>query len=738
MNKKIALLILSIGLASSVNAQKKTIDQRVDSLLKLMTLKEKVGQLNQYSGREVTGPASDRKNYLLNDIKNGMVGSMLNVKGVKDTREIQAVAMQSHLKIPLLFSLDVIHGYKTVFPIPLAESASWDLEAVRATAHVAAAEAAASGIHWTFAPMVDIARDPRWGRVMEGAGEDTYLGSAIARARVLGFQGNKLGAVDAIMACAKHFAAYGAALAGRDYNPVDMSEQQLQEIYLPPFKAAADAGVATFMNSFNTLNGIPATGNSHLQRDILKGAWGYKGFVVSDWGSIKEMVPWGFAKDLNESAKKAIEAGSDMDMESEAYKHELEGLVTSGKVNVKWVDDAVRRILYKKFELGLFDNPYKYSDEKREAKVMNDPSYKKVALAAAQKSIVLLKNNASILPLQKSTKKIALIGPLVNAKRDQAGSWVVYADTANIVSVAEGMRAKFANTQISFTEGTSIADSSEAGFNVAIANAKNADVVVMVLGENWDMTGESKSRTDIGLPGRQEELFNAIKATGKPVVVVMMAGRPLVFNSIADKADAIVYAWFLGDQGGNAIADVLSGDYNPSGKLPMSFPRNVGQIPIFYNHYNTGRPVTKATDIKYKSAYIDSPNDPRFAFGYGLSYTTFVYSDLKLAQPSLQKGQTMKLSFTLTNTGKVAGEEVAQLYMQDKVASVVRPVKELKDFVKVSLNPGENKIITFEITPSKLVFYQEKLGWVSEAGTFKVMIGGASDGIKLEKEFELR
>ncbi|MES2651969.1 MAG: beta-glucosidase BglX [Bacteroidota bacterium] len=739
MNKITTLLLLSLTIVSTVNAQRKTIDQRVDSIMKLMTLKEKVGQLNQYSGREVTGPVSDRKNYLLNDIKNGMVGSMLNVKGVKDTREIQAIALQSRLKIPLLFSLDVIHGYKTVFPIPLAESASWDMEAIRATAHVAAAEAAASGIHWTFAPMVDVARDPRWGRVMEGAGEDTYLGSAIARARVLGFQGNKLGAVDAIMACAKHFAAYGAAVAGRDYNPVDMSEQQLHEIYLPPFKAAADAGVATFMNSFNTLNGIPATGNSYLQRDILKNAWGYKGFVVSDWGSIKEMLPWGFANNLNEAAKIAIEAGSDMDMESEAYKKELVGLVSNGKVNVKFIDDAVRRILYKKFELGLFDDPYKFSDEKREAKVMNDPSHQKIALAAAQKSIVLLKNNNNILPLQKSIKKIALIGPLVNAKRDQAGSWVVYADTANIISVQEGLRAKFgANTQFTYTEGASISDTSTAGFNAAITQARNADVVVMVLGENWDMSGESKSRTDISLPGKQEALFNAVKATGKPVVVVLMAGRPLVFNSIADKADAIVYAWFLGDQGGNAIADVLSGDFNPSGKLPMSFPRNVGQIPIFYNHYNTGRPVTKPTDIRYKSAYIDSPNDPRFVFGYGLSYTSFSYSDLKLTQLSLQKGQTMKLSFTLTNTGKMVGEELAQLYIQDKVASVVRPVKELKDFAKVKLNPGESRVITFELTPAKLAFYKEKLGWINEPGNFKVMIGGSSDAIKLEENFELK
>lgn len=734
------ILVIIIGLTQAVHAQqRKTIDQRVDSLMKLMTLTEKVGQLNQYSGREVTGPSSDRKTYLLNDIKNGMVGSMLNVKGVKDTREIQAIALQSRLKIPLLFSLDVIHGYKTVFPVPLAESASWDMDAIRSTAHVAAEEAAASGIHWTFAPMVDIARDPRWGRVMEGAGEDTYLGSAIARARVLGFQGEKLGGVDAIMACAKHFAAYGAAMAGRDYNPVDMSEQMLHEIYLPPFKAAADAKVATFMNSFNTLNGVPATGNSYLQRDILKGQWGYKGFVVSDWGSIREMLPWGFAKNLNEATEKAITAGSDMDMESEAYKKELESLVKSGKVNIKLVDDAVRRILYKKFELGLFDNPYKFSDEKREARVMNDPKHKEVARMAAQKSIVLLKNEGNTLPLQKSVKNIALIGPLVHAKKDQAGSWTVYADTANIVSVYEGLKSKFGNTaQLNYAKGTALTDTSTAGFNAAVNVAKNADAVVMVLGEEGEMSGEAKSRSDISLPGRQEELFKAIKATGKPVVVVLMAGRPLIFNSIADKADAVVYAWFLGDQGGNAIADVLVGDFNPSGKLPISFPRNMGQIPIFYNHLNTGRPVTKPTDIRYRSAYIDSPNDPRFAFGYGLSYTTFAYSDLKLAKSAIQKGETLKLTFTLTNTGKVAGEEVAQLYIQDKVASVARPVKELKDFVKVKLNPGESKQLSFELTPEKLAFYKEKLGWTTEPGEFKVMIGGSSDSIKLEGNFELK
>lgn len=718
--------------------QRKTIEQRVDSVMKLMTLTEKIGQLNQYSGREVTGPASDRKNYLLNDIKNGLVGSMLNVKGAKDTREIQAIALQSRLKIPLLFSLDVIHGYKTVFPIPLAESASWNLDIIRQAAEVAAEETAASGVHWTFAPMVDIARDPRWGRVMEGAGEDTYLGSQIAKARVLGFQGQQLGSVDRIMACAKHFAGYGASMAGRDYNPVDMSKQQLHEIYLPPFKAAADAGVATFMNSFNTLNGVPATGNAYLQRNILKGDWKYKGFVVSDWGSIKEMTPWGFAKDLNEAAEKAIIAGSDMDMESEAYKKELEKLVKGGKVDVKYIDEAVRRILYKKFELGLFDDPYRFSDEKREQKVMNDPKYKKAALLAAQQAIVLLKNSKNVLPLSKSLKNIALIGPLVNAKRDQAGSWVVYADTANIVSVYEGVQQKIKKANLKYAFGTSITDTLTNGFGDAVAAAKQADAVVMVLGETWDMSGEAKSRSDISLPGKQEELFKAIKATGKPVIVVLMAGRPLVFSEIAAQADAVVYAWFLGDQGGNAIADVLFGDYNPSGKLPISFPRNVGQIPIFYNYYNTGRPVTKPADIRYKSAYIDVVNEPQYAFGHGLSYTTFKYDDLKLSKNQITKSGKLKLSFKLTNVGNVVGEEVVQLYIQDVFASVVRPLKELKDFAKVKLKPGESKEITFELGTDQLTFYHEDKGWITEPGEFKVMIGAASNDIKLKASFELR
>ncbi|TZF83286.1 glycosyl hydrolase [Pedobacter sp. BS3] len=738
-NKQRIRLIITIFLMPLMaSAQKKTISQRVDSLLRLMTLDEKIGQLNQYSGKQVTGPESKVKTDLINDIRNGRVGSMLNVKGVKDTREIQAVAMQSRLKIPLLFSLDVIHGYKTVFPIPLAEAASWDLDAIRLSAHIAAKEAAAAGIHWTFAPMVDIARDPRWGRIMEGAGEDTYLGSLIAVARVKGFQGEQLGGTDAVMACAKHFAGYGAAMAGRDYNAVDMSEHQLWETYLPPFKAAADAGVATFMNSFNTLNGIPATGNSYLQRNILKRKWNYQGFVVSDWGSIGEMVPWGFANNDADAAEKAIKAGSDMDMESRTYKSYLAKLVKEGKVPEALIDDAVKRILYKKFELGLFDNPYKFSDAKREADVLNDGGHKTIARNVARKSIVLLKNQGNVLPLTKSKTKIALIGPLVKSKRDMDGSWTVNADTTQITSLYEGVKGKLAKkTELLYEKGCNISGNDKPDFTEALRIAGQADIVVMALGETWDMSGEAKSRTNIHLPGQQEALFNAVKATGKPVVVVLMAGRPLIFSDIAAKANAIVYAWWLGDEAGNAIADVLFGDYNPSGKLPVTFPRNEGQIPLGYTYYNTGRPVKNPENIIYKSAYIDSPNTPQYAFGYGLSYTSFSYTDLTLSAAKMHHTDNVTVSFRLTNTGKYAGEEVVQLYVHDEVASVVRPVKELKGFQKVFLKAGESKTVSFVINKEKLSFYNSKLQWAAEPGNFEIMIGTASDDIKLTAEMEL-
>ena len=739
---KITLTIFATLLLTATPAlaqPSQSIEARITALMQQMTLEEKIGQLNQYTGRELTGPATARKNTLMASIRAGQVGSMLNVKGVADTRAIQAEALQARLHIPLLFGLDVIHGYQTTFPIPLAEAASWDLTAIRQGAHVAAREAAASGIHWTFAPMVDIGRDPRWGRVMEGAGEDTYLGCQIARARVLGFQGEQLGGTDAVMACAKHFAAYGAALAGRDYNAVDMSEQQLWEVYLPPFKAAVEAGAATFMNSFNTLNGVPATGNAYLQRDILKGKWNYQGFVVSDWGSIKEMVPWGYAQDRADAAQKALTAGSDMDMESDAYHFELAQLVQEGKVNQALVDEAVRRVLRKKFELGLFENPYKFSDAKREKQVLNDPQNRLDARQMAQKSMVLLKNERATLPLTSQARTLALIGPLAKTKRDLNGSWTVDTDTTRITSVYEGLRLRAGKTtQLLYAKGCDAASDSRAGFEAALAAARQADVVVLTVGETYDLSGEAKSRADIHLPGVQEELFNALKATGKPIVVVVFGGRPLIFNDIADQADAILYAWWPGSEGGAALASVLYGDYNPGGKLPSSFPRSVGQIPIAYSQqYSTGRPVPKSGDMRYKSAYLDVPNTPRYAFGYGLSYTTFTYADLKISRPQLTAAETTQVQLTLTNSGKVAGEEVVQLYLRDPVASIARPLKELKDFQKVMLKPGESRTLTFTLTRDKLSFYNQQLAWVAEPGEFQVMVGSASDDIRLTGKVEL-
>ncbi len=723
-------------------AQQETIDQKVNALLKKMTIEEKIGQLNQYTGdNSATGPITINPNKQA-EIKAGIVGSMLNIIGTKYTRQYQELAMQSRLKIPLLFGQDVIHGYKTTFPIPLAEAASWDLAAIELAARVAATEASASGIHWTFAPMVDIGRDPRWGRVMEGAGEDTYLGSKIAYARVKGFQGNKLGDLNSVMACVKHFAAYGAAVGGRDYNSVDMSERMLWETYLPPFKAALDAGAATFMNSFNDLNGIPATGNAHLQRDILKGKWNFQGFVVSDWGSIGEMVAHGYSKDLKAAALSAITAGSDMDMESNAYRYNLAELVKEGKVSVDLIDDAVKRILRKKFELGLFEDPYRYSDQKRADKALNDPEHRKAALDVAQKSIVLLKNENETLPFSKNLKTIAFIGPMVKEYKENMGFWSVELPEVDyskwIVSQWDGLQNKVGkNTKLLYAKGCDVDGNNKDGFAEAVETAKQADVVILSIGERRDMSGEAKSRSDLHLPGVQEDLVKAIQATGKPVVVLVNAGRPLIFNWTADNVPAIVYTWWLGTEAGNAIANVLFGDYNPSGKLPMTFPREVGQIPIYYNHYSTGRPAKNEDSKNYVSAYIDLKNSPKFPFGYGLSYTKFNYSDLKLSSTKMRNNETIKVSFQLSNVGKVAGEEVVQLYLKDKFGSVVRPVLELKDFQKVKLNAGESKTIEFTIDKEKLSFYNNKLDWAAEPGDFEVMIGASSADIKLKSDFEL-
>ncbi len=733
-------LFLLLAIPIFTTAQQKTIDQKVDSVLKLMTLEEKVGQMNQYSGIwEHTGPIT-KQGDILDQVKAGKLGSMLNINGVPHTKELQELAMQSRLKIPLLFGQDVIHGFRNTFPIPLAEAASWDMEIIERAARIAATEAAAAGIHWTFAPMVDISRDPRWGRVMEGAGEDPYLGSMIATARVKGFQGKGLGNIDAVMACAKHFAAYGAAIGGRDYNSVDMSDRTLWEIYLPPFKAAAEAGVATFMNSFNDLNGIPASASHYLQRDILKNKWNFKGFIVSDWGSIGEMIPHGYVKDNYEAAWKASLAGSDMDMESRSYINHLVTLVNEGKVPVTVIDDAVKRILYKKFEMGLFDDPYKFSNAEREKQVLANPQHALIARDVAKKSIVLLKNENNVLPISKSTKTIAFIGPIVKRVRENLGFWSIeFPDSNYIVSQWEGLQNKLGNkTKLLYAEGCGIDDTSRAGFANAVAIAKQADVVIMSVGERRDMSGEAKSRSDIHLPGVQEELIKAIHATGKPLVVMINAGRPLVFQWTSENVPAILYTWWLGSEAGNAIADVLFGDYNPSAKLPMTFPRSEGQIPIYYSYLNTGRPAQNDSDRFYRSAYIDLSIHPQYEFGYGLSYTSFKYDNLQANKTKMKMDEVITINCRVTNSGNRAGEEVVQLYLRDKVASLVRPVKELKDFKKIMLQPGESKTIQFIIDKNKLSFYNQQLDWIAEPGEFEIMIGSSSADIRLKTEIELQ
>ena len=734
----LSLAFCSIGFYATAQ---RTIDQRVDSVLKLMTLDEKIGQMNQYNDDwNATGPVT-LDSTKRQQLRNGQLGSLLNCVGTRRTRVWQEVAMQSRLKIPLLFGQDVIHGYKTTFPIPLAEAASWDLEAIELSARIAATEASSAGVHWTFAPMVDIARDPRWGRVMEGAGEDPYLGSKIAFARVKGFQGNGLGNTNAVMACAKHFAAYGAAIGGRDYNSVDMSERMLWEVYLPPFKAAVDAGAATFMNSFNDLNGVPATGNRYLQRDILKGKWKFNGFVVSDWGSIGEMIQHGNVKNEYEAALSAVTAGSDMDMESRCYRNNLAQGVKDKKVPVRLIDDAVRRILRKKFELGLFDDPFRFCDAQREQAALNNPAHTAAARQVAAKSIVLLKNEKNLLPLSKNTKTIAFIGPLVKPKKQNKGFWDVEVpgvDSNFIVSQWEGLQNKVGNTAtLLYAKGCDIEGDDRSGFTEAIEVAKKSDVVILSIGERRDMSGEAKSRSNINIPGVQEDLLKELLATGKPVVVLINAGRPLVFDYTAEHAPAILYTWWLGSEAGNAIADVLFGDYNPSAKLPISFPRSVGQVPIYYSHFNTGRPAGNDDDKNYRSAYNDLSIYPQYEFGYGLSYTTFQYSNLELSKRKMRIHEKIEVSVTIRNTGAYDGEDVVQLYLRDKVGSVVRPVQELKDFAKVKLKAGESKTLRFVIDKEKLSFYNQPLQWVAEPGDFELMIGASARDIRLRDRFEL-
>jgi beta-glucosidase len=713
-------------------------DKFITNLLSEMTLMEKIGQLNQYSSFfDVTGPAPNKGEDSLKyeQIKQGLVGSVLNVSGVKDVRALQKLAIEnSRLKIPLLFALDVIHGYKTISPIPLAESASWNLGLIQKSASMAAREAAASGINWTFAPMVDISRDARWGRVMEGGGEDPYLGSKIAVARINGFQGNSLNDPLTIAACAKHFAAYGFAESGRDYNTVDIGLQTLNNIVLPPFKASAEAGVATFMNSFNELNGVPATGSKFLQRDILKGKWDYKGLMVSDWGSIGEMIPHGFSKDLKDAARHAILAGSDMDMMSSAYIKHLNQLVKEKTISIDIINDAVIRVLGLKYDLGLFSDPYRYCNLERENEYVLNAENRQIALEMAKESIVLLKNEKNILPLKKSGLKIALVGALAKDKDSPLGNWKANGPKNSAVSVLEGLKRgntniltyqegpRLINKPTFFHEHVDINDSDTTGTKKALNSTKDADVVIAVLGEHGLQSGEGRSRTKIDLPGLQMNFLKQLHKKNKNIILVLMNGRPLDLSWIDKNIPVVVEAWQLGTMSGEAISSVLYGEYNPSGKLPVSFPRSIGQVPIYYNYKNTGRPGPGGH--VFWSHYNDEKNNPLYPFGYGLSYSSFNYSDLNVEK--INKS-SIKINFKVINESNVIGEEVVQLYIRDLFSSITRPVKELKRFRKVEFVSNEEKTISFTLNIDDLGYLDNDGKLQFEEGDFEIMVGGSSN-----------
>jgi len=748
-------LTLAVGtLSQGFAADPRVIQKRVDALLGKMTLQEKIGQLNQYSSTfDITGPAPTlgANQIRFQRIRDGLVGSMLNVTGVAATRRAQELAVEnSRLGIPMIFAFDVIHGYQTMFPIPLAEAASWDLEAIELSSRIAATEAAAAGLHWTFAPMVDISRDARWGRVMEGAGEDPVLGAHVAVARIRGFQGENLRDLDTLAACAKHFAAYGFAEGGRDYNTVDISEQTLRNVVLPPFKAAVEAGVATFMNGFNEIGGEPVTASVHLQREILKEEWGFAGFVVSDWNSIGELVPHGVAHDLREAAQLAIVAGSDMDMEADAYIGHLADLVENNAIDVSLIDDAVRRVLTLKFQLGLFDDPYRYSDAEREQELIYSRKHRDAARDVARKSIVLLENKDQRLPLEKKGV-IAVIGPLADDKDTPLGSWRGKAVTNSAVSLLEGMRTAIGNdAEIRHAAGAPLAvgprtfineltlnRDDRSGFPAAIAAARGADVVVMALGEEAFQSGEGRSQVAIGLAGVQMDLLKAVHAVNPNIVLVLMNGRPLVLDWISENVPAIVVAWHLGSEAGHAIADVLFGAHNPSGKLPMSFPRHVGQMPLYYNQKNTGRPGPRDDGLVFWSHYTDEKNDALYPFGYGLSYTGFAYGDLSLSATEIGFDDTLTVSVTVTNTGQRTGSEVVQLYVRDRVGSVTRPLKELKGFEKITLEPGTSQKVSFTLNTETLAFFTRAGTWQAEAGAFDVFVGTNSRDVQ-QARFELK
>ena len=746
-NILIYILLSSVFFCASIVAQKelKTTDPieiKVDSILNIMNLDEKIGQMTLFtSDWDQTGPTM-RENYQ-DDIKSGKVGAIFNAHTAQYNRDLQKIAMEeTRLKIPLIFGYDVIHGYKTIFPIPLGEAASWDLEAIEKSARISAEEATAAGLHWTFAPMVDITRDPRWGRVCEGAGEDVYLSSEIAKARVIGFQGNDLSAANTMIACAKHYAAYGAAQAGRDYNTVDISERTLKEIYLPPFESSLQAGVRTFMTAFNEIDGIPASASKHLLTDILKQEWGFSGFVVTDYTSINELVPHGYAKDEKHAGELAVNAGADMDMQGAVFYNYLKQSVEEGEVSIETVDDAVRRILRIKFELGLFEDPYKYSDNQREENIMMSVSNLEFSREIARKSMVLLKNDPvsstarQTLPFSKNLGTIAVIGELSNSREDLIGSWHAAGNGNDCISLLEGINNKLSDkTEVIYARGCNAADDDKSGFQAALEAAEQADAIIVAVGENWWMSGEAASRSEIDLPGVQLELVKKLVEIGKPIVVVLMNGRPLAIPWLADNAPAILETWYSGTQGGHAIADIIFGDYNPSGKLPMTFPRNIGQIPIFYNMKNSGRPLDE--NDKYTSKYLDIPNTPQFPFGFGLSFTEFKYDMLQTNRSKLNLDESLEVSVRLTNIGEYDGEEVVQLYVHDLVGSTTRPIKELKGFKKVFLKKGESMLIKFILTQDDLAFYTQDMVFEAEPGAFDIFVGGDSNANLVHRvEFE--
>jgi beta-glucosidase len=703
------------------DAETREMNRFIDNLMKEMTLEEKIGQLTLFtSDMDHTGPFM-REHYL-EDIQAGRVGAIFNAYTAEYTRELQRMAVEeTRLGIPMLFGYDVIHGHRTIFPIPLGETASWDMEAIKESARIAALEATAEGLHWTFSPMIDVTRDPRWGRIAESSGEDPFLTAQVARAKVRGYQGDNLKDLHTMLATAKHFAAYGAPQAGRDYHTVDMSEITLRNKFLPPFKATVEEDIATFMTAFNDLFGVPATGSEYLLTQILRDEWGFEGFVVTDYTSINEMVPHGFARDEKHAGELAINAGVDMDMQGAVFNDYLAELVDEGKVSEETIDKAVRRILTMKYKLGLFEDPYRYSDPAREEKYVMTEEHIAFARDFSRKSIVLLKNKNNTLPLADDVKSIALIGPMADNQRDLIGSWSAAGDYTKSVTLKQGIINRQGNrTRINYAQGTTVNDPDRSGFPEAIRAAAASDIVIMALGEHYWQSGEAASRSNIDLPGVQEELFNEIVKLGKPVIVVLMNGRPLTLENVDEKASAILETWFLGTTTGDAIADVLFGDYNPSGKLPVSFPRNVGQIPIFYNERNTGRP--KSED-KFTSKYLDVPNSPLYPFGFGLSYTTFEYSGIGLSSNEMFLNETLTATITVTNTGDRLGEEVVQLYIRQLVGSITRPVKELKAFKKIGLDAGESKEVSFDLTWRDLAFYNANSEFKAEPGEFHLFIG---------------